>query len=134
MSPAGEANLLDRVRKMGFPAAGGIGPGESAWVLGIPRLNDVRGREVVRELNAQEEFAARERDADARGEYARHAAAVARGEEEPTEEEQALANHERIEAAADLQRHEAERPKRIERRLDEIASSLSAIVEALNRR
>jgi len=131
MSQVGIVQIVERAKSHGYPALSlstlNIEAGETGWLVASQRFSPAALLELRNQFNQIDARAACVRDDEERSEAARHRDAVARGEEQPTEEEQAIANQERIEALAAHQRHEEERPRRVEELLQRIAAAVETL-------
>ena len=128
MSPIALESIVERAAEYNFPGEplGLERADESVWRSALAAAETGRAQAIAAELEQLARRREKERDAEERREAMRHAEAVARGEEELTDEEQADVNQARIEALADHQRHEAERPQRVEALLERIAAALES--------
>jgi hypothetical protein len=120
-------NIVSRAEGLGFPAEPlGLKVADApTWRAILATASDDKAREIVTNLNALEEKRAEEREEAERARRER----VRAGLEPPNAEEQAEAARFAAEARADLERHERERPRRVEALLARIADGVAALAK-----
>lgn len=115
-------NILGRAAELGYPAAPlGLGRAdEVVWRATVATASQEKAQEISERLDAHARRLAEEREVAERERIRR----VAQGLEPPSPEEQAEADRIRREAQAEFERHERERPRRVEELLAGILAEL----------
>ena len=135
MTPIAIENVVAEYERLGCPAAI-LGLVENADASGAFLRGTLVGATPERQREIAAAIAKRSEEAmeDAYREERRHTRAVLEGTEQPTPEEEATANQERIEAEAERQDFVARRPERIETLIARAVELLERVADGLARR
>ena len=114
-------DLLTNAERCGWPALRDFtsslrtpDEGQHAWLQFVGAASESEVRHAARLLGEHSDRLRRDAADEERAESARHRAAVAAGEEAPTEADLAVGNQARIEAEAQRQDFVARRPERVD--------------------